>query len=140
MTNKQEDLLLREGMTLLARQPSGAGTLHQAGQRFSHVLQTSPNNAAALGGLGLVLLQTGQPARAAEALKRASDLAPQNADHPANLGLALVQMKRLGEAIKAWAETGEKPAPAICRPASISASPAWRQGPWKKPRPTFPRP
>lgn len=83
----------------LAIQHHQGGQLEQASSLYHQILTHDPNHAQALHGLGIVALQTSQPAPAVELFKRALRANPNFPEACNNLGIALTRTDRLDEAI-----------------------------------------
>jgi predicted O-linked N-acetylglucosamine transferase (SPINDLY family) len=86
----------------LALQHHQAGRLPQAEAIYRQILQQQPNHADALHLLGVVALQTGQPAVAADLIGRAVAIQPNYPQAQNNLGEALRILQRFDEAIAAF--------------------------------------
>jgi predicted O-linked N-acetylglucosamine transferase (SPINDLY family) len=78
------------------------GELAQAGVLYRQVLQAEPLHAGALHLLGVVAAQTGRPQAAAELMRRALRLDPDNPALLANRGNALEDLQQLEEALAAF--------------------------------------
>ena len=89
--------LLAEGAAL-----HRAGRLDDAGARYARVLELRPGNADALHLAGVIALQRGDAARAAELIGRAVAANPGFADAQANLGNALRALGRPEAAVQAY--------------------------------------
>jgi Tfp pilus assembly protein PilF len=79
-----------------------AGRIPEAERTVAELVRRSPRNVSALVLLGSVRLMGGRPAEAVEPLRRATEIAPGNAQAHFNLGLALVAVDRTREAEGAW--------------------------------------
>ncbi len=67
------------------------GRLTEAEPYYEKVLDATPDDAAALGRLGALALQTGRPSRAAELLRRAAALNPETAQFRDRIGGKLMR-------------------------------------------------
>jgi tetratricopeptide (TPR) repeat protein len=88
----------------LAHEVPTANDLESALHQFSRAVQLDGNDPKARNGLGLTLLQRGQPVLALEQLNRAVELDPRNARYRCNLGLTLAGFGRLAEAAAQYRE------------------------------------
>lgn len=77
------------------------GRLHEAETLYRQVLQAAPRHADALHLLGVIALQVGQPAPAAELIAQAVAVAP-SANRCSDLGNALLALGRRDEAIASY--------------------------------------
>jgi protein O-GlcNAc transferase len=77
-----------------------AGRLPEARAACGQILAAHPKNADALHLMGIISLQSGEPAAAIDWIRRATLAAPNRADYLCNLGYVLVQSGRPGEAIE----------------------------------------
>ncbi len=83
-----------------------AGRLGEAAAAYRALLAARPGHAGAWHRLGLVALQSGQPAPALESLARAAELAPRDAAIQHDLGHALAALGRFTDAAAAWERAG----------------------------------
>ena len=79
-----------------------AGDLVGAESAYREALAAAPDDATALGGLGVLLVQTGRSQDAITPLERAVEKAPADAQGQVNLGSAYAGTGRLPEAIAAF--------------------------------------
>jgi predicted O-linked N-acetylglucosamine transferase (SPINDLY family) len=91
------------GALQAAQELCAAGRMAEARQVCDAVLALGAN-ATALHLLGVILHQEGAPAQAVELLQRACELAPQDLQMRANLGVMLQQLRRFDEAERCLAE------------------------------------
>ncbi|MGH6881251.1 MAG: tetratricopeptide repeat protein, partial [Hypericibacter sp.] len=76
-----------------------AGTLDSAEAAYRKLLERQPGHIDALGGLGVLLYQTGRREDAVAPLERATAGAPQDAQLQINLGAVYASLRRFDEAI-----------------------------------------
>ena len=74
------------------------GQVAEALRQFQRAIAWDTNSAPLYDALAVALSMSEKPGQAVEALRRACDLAPQNAEYRYKLGLALNELGRLGEA------------------------------------------
>jgi predicted O-linked N-acetylglucosamine transferase (SPINDLY family) len=79
-----------------------AGTLEGAEAAYRKLLERQPGHIGALGGLGVLLFQTGRREAAVVPLERATAGAPKDAQLQINLGAAYASLQRHGEAIASF--------------------------------------
>src|SRR5258705_2922869 len=80
------------------------GRLRDAFERYAKILETHPDNAHALHCSGIVVLQSGDPSRAIELIRRSIAIDPTPAEPWTNLGLALEAIDRREAAVNAFKE------------------------------------
>ncbi len=76
-----------------------SGNSEPAAARFRQVLDTHPDFAPALNGLGSTLFALGELSGAEQALRRALQIQPGNPQHPNNLGNVLRELGQLDQAL-----------------------------------------
>jgi protein O-GlcNAc transferase len=79
-----------------------AGDLAGAERAYREALVADAEDVASLGGIGVLLMQTGRPQEALAPLERAAAMAPDDAQGQVNLGSAYASNGRLPEAIQAF--------------------------------------
>jgi tetratricopeptide (TPR) repeat protein len=90
------------GLIAAAAQLHAQGNLIEALIFFRRLLQKEPDHPEGLHGEGVIALQTGHPARAAELIQRALDRSPGSDRYCYHLGLALLALDRRGQAAQAF--------------------------------------
>ncbi len=90
------------GLIAAAAQLHAQGNLIEASIFFRRLLQQAPDHPEGLHGEGVIALQTGHPARAAELIKKALDRSPGSDRYCYHLGLALLALDRRGQAAQAF--------------------------------------
>ena len=88
-----------ESLWQAAQTHQRAGRLIEAARDFRQILAHAPDHAGALNFLGIIAIQSGQPAQAVDLLQRAVTAAPNAPEPHNNLGLALQRTGRLDAAL-----------------------------------------
>ena len=96
-TSSEQQLTIQQALDIGVKYHT-AGELSQAENIYNQILEADPNQPQALHLLGVIAHQEGQNDKAVELIEKAVSIKPDYAEAYSNLGLAIQNMGRLGEA------------------------------------------